>query len=103
MKSNHKKSEKSPSSRELTSAKFGSVTIQVKPPTTAEIDRNIRAGQFALRRARHKIISPGVEFKVDRGIPLYSVDPQNPDILIRKLNGKKEKVRFKNGRLELCR
>jgi|GEM_PF-5915528 len=83
--------------------KFGSVTIVVSPPTQIEVKRNIKAGQAALLRAKKSFLTPGVKLSISRGVPLFSVDSDNPSLLVRKLNGKNDRGILRNGQFEVCK
>lgn len=83
---------------------FGSVTIEGRPldVTVEHIERNIRMGREALARFGEALIAPGVKLSRDRDIPKYRVDPDHPAILIRELNGRSERVAFRNGKFEVA-
>jgi hypothetical protein len=81
---------------------FGSVTMIVSAPSSTEVKRNIRAGQKALSRAKNVFLTPGVKLDVAKGVPLFSVDLDNPELLVRKLNGKRERGFIRNGQFEVC-
>ena len=76
---------------------FGSVTVRAAVPATADIDRNVASGQSALARARAAMLKPGVRLSTRKDVPLYHVDPDRPDEVIRKLDGKVERGRFVDG------
>lgn len=77
---------------------FGSVTIETTPPDEAEIKRNIKAGQDAFRRAKHVLVTPGVELNIPDDVPLFHADPNEPDKIVRVLHGKTERGKIVNGR-----
>ncbi|HPL64787.1 MAG: hypothetical protein PHG91_09845 [Syntrophales bacterium] len=79
------------------SVKFGSVKVTAPAVSGAEVKRNIKAGQTAFARAKKKIITPGVRIKTAKGVPLFIADPKNPDLLIRKCDGKLERGKFVKG------
>lgn len=76
---------------------FGSVTVRAATLPKAEIAKNVASGQSALERARAKIIKPGVRLAARKDVPLYHVDPNVPDEVIRKLDGKTDRGRFIDG------
>ncbi|MGN6820461.1 MAG: hypothetical protein ACTHJR_17510 [Sphingomonas sp.] len=76
---------------------FGSVTVRAAKPPEADIEKNVASGQSALARARATMLKPGVRLSTSRDVPLYHVDPNKPDEVIRKLGGKTERGRFVNG------
>lgn len=77
--------------------KFGSVIITALGPTEKEIRRNIKLGQDALARGAMALTRRGVRIKRQKDVPLFSTDPKDPSLLIRKLNGKKTRGRFIDG------
>jgi len=78
----------------------GSVTVSVSKPTEAMVKKNRAASGLALSRAMKEIIKPGVKLNPARGVPLYQADPDNPDLIIRKLDGKLETGRFVAGKFK---
>lgn len=78
----------------------GSVTVSVSKPTQEMVKRNLAASGVALSRAMKEIIKPGVKLNPAKGVPLYQADPENPDLIIRKLDGKLEKGRFVAGKFK---
>ena len=81
---------------------FGSVTVVVRSPSSGELVRNIKAGQTAFRRAKDIFSSPGAKIRVSKDVPLFSVDPKNPQFLIRRLAGKKERGVLHGHKFEVC-
>ena len=76
----------------------GNVTVLVKPPSKAEIRRNIKSGQSAMKRGLKVIAKPGVTLE-PRTTPIYYADPEHPGKIIRELNGEKVSGTFSiNGR-----
>lgn len=66
---------------------FGNVTIHVTPPSAKAIQANIQAGQKALKRACSALINPGFILAKVKGVPYYYGFPDDPDLLIRDLDG----------------
>lgn len=79
---------------------FGSAMVDGGAMNAEEIRRNTRAGQKALSRAMRVIVRKGVDLPSVRDIPLFSADPDNPERLIRLLNGKREYGRFIKGQFQ---
>ena len=50
-----------------------------------------------MARALVRLTRPGIRLRPKRGIPLFQVDENDPDILIRDLNGKRERGVFQDG------
>ena len=76
---------------------FGSVTVHVRAPSKSAVQRNIKAGQFALERATKGLARSGVKIEISAGIPMFHADPIHPDRLVRELDGVRELGRFVNG------
>ena len=82
--------------------KFGSVTVKVHPPHKAEVERNVKAGQSALARARETLIKSGIKMKIAKGVPIFHADAKLPGQLVRRLDGKSESGMFVNGKFKFC-
>ncbi len=67
--------------------RFGTVTVVGNKPDPDTIARNIGAGHDALSRAVDAFLVPGVQLKIRKGVPLFRVDAENPQVLIRELDG----------------
>lgn len=74
------------------------MTVEAARPSSAEVKRNVLAGQKALLRAKDAFLAPDVNIRAEKDVPLFSVDPANPTV--RKLNGKKERGVLENGVFE---
>lgn len=81
---------------------FGSVTVQALSPNPVEVDRNIKAGQLALARARDELVKPGVRIGFAKGVPLFHADPKRPGKVVRELNGKRESGEFVGDEFIVC-
>lgn len=82
--------------------KFGSVTVKVHPPHKAEVERNVKAGQSALARARETLIKSGIKMKIAKGVPIFHADAKLPGQLVRRLDGKSESGVFVKGKFKVC-
>jgi hypothetical protein len=80
----------------------GSVTVSVSKPTIEMVRKNLAASEAALSRVRSEIVKPGVKLNPAKGVPLYQVDPENPDLLIRKLDGSFAKGRLVAGKFKVA-
>jgi hypothetical protein len=82
---------------------FGSVIIEgLSDVASEDVRRNVAIGNSALVRARKAFIEPGVKLSLDDSVAKYHADPDHPGILIRELNGRRERVAFSNGKFELA-
>lgn len=82
--------------------KFGSVTVKVRAPHEVEVKRNVKAGQFALARAREALVKRGIKMKVAKGVPIFHADPKLPGQLVRRLDGKSQSGVFVDGKFKAC-
>lgn len=87
--------------RRRTRVKVGDVTVAVHKPTAAEVRQNVDKGNEALKRLREKLIRPGVRVYARKDVPLYSADPDQPGVYIRKLNGQTDRGVLENGRFRV--
>jgi hypothetical protein len=81
----------------------GAVTIKVSPASDTEVKRNIIIGQNALKRASSKIAQSGVTLNMAKNIPLFHADPENPDLFIRELQGKRQSGKLVDGKFKAAR
>lgn len=82
--------------------KIGAVTVEVPKPSRAEVLRNIRSGQSALKRVQERLTRPGVTLKnMPANVPLYHADPKDANLLIRTLGKTKTTGRFVDGKFRV--
>ena len=84
-----------------TPIKFGAVTVMIAPPSAAEIESNIREGQSALLRAKQAFIKTGVKISRPKGKPLYFGSPENPEWIIREVDGVRTVGKYVGGRFRV--
>lgn len=77
---------------------FGSVTVKVTLPSAEIRQRNIEEGQAALVRAKKVLVKHGVKIPRVKGKPLYFGSPDQPNIIIRELDGVRTPGKFIGGR-----
>ncbi len=77
--------------------KVGGVFVTGDKASAAEVKQAVATSTDMLERLGKKIARPGVRLRSARGIPLFSADPDRPDRLVRKLNGKTEHGVLENG------
>lgn len=80
---------------------FGSVTVMVRPPTKAEVQRNVEQSTKALARALKRLVRPGVRLYPKRGVPLYWGDEERPGKFVRLLDGKRDLGILENGEFKV--
>jgi hypothetical protein len=71
--------------------RFGDVTVTAPRPSDEEIRRNVEASTAALKRALPAFLRPGVRIYPKKDVPLFWADEDDPNVCIRKLNGKIER------------
>lgn len=77
--------------------RFGDVTVTAPAPSRALVERNVKLSTQALERVAKRLAWPGVVLRAKKNVPLFSVDNDNPDVLIRQRNGKIERGTIVNG------
>lgn len=77
---------------------FGSVTVTVRTPTEAEVQRNVEQSTQALARALKRVVKPSVRLYPKRGVPLYWGDEDHPGKFVRLLDGKHDLGVLENGK-----
>jgi hypothetical protein len=88
-----------PGSRKVKTRKtrFGSVTVTAPPPSKAMVQHSVKASTQALDRVTERLAKAGVRLPAKKDVPFYSLDSDNPDVMIRKLNGKIERGSLVDG------
>ncbi|MCP2008606.1 hypothetical protein [Duganella violaceipulchra] len=76
----------------------GSITIRAKKPTAQQMVRARGEGKRAAIALAGVLAEPGVELIFEPGTPIFSVDPQDPNLVIRELDGRTARGYFKNGK-----
>jgi hypothetical protein len=84
-------------SRKRARVKVGGVFVTGDKASAAEVKQSVAKSTDMLARLGEKIARPGVRLQTARGVPLFSADPDRPDRLVRKLNGKTERGILENG------
>lgn len=82
--------------------RFGSVTVTAPAPSKAVIQGNVRASTQALERVSSRLAKAGVRVRPKKDVPLYSLDSDDPDVMIRKLNGKIERGTLVDGAFKVA-
>jgi hypothetical protein len=79
------------------SVTFGEVSVVVTQPTDEAIQKGVKASAKVIRELGKRLLTPGVEIKRARDVPVFTADPHDPSRVIRKLNGKSEVGYFVRG------
>jgi hypothetical protein len=77
--------------------RFGSVQMTAISRDANRYKANVASGRAALQRARHAFTEPGIVLHHRKGVPVFVADAQDPSILIRKVDGREERVRLVDG------
>ncbi|CAN5652841.1 hypothetical protein BH10PSE5_BH10PSE5_21760 [soil metagenome] len=83
--------------RKRARVKIGGVFISGDKASPAEVRTAVAKSTAALGRLGKKIAKPGVRLYVARDVPLFSADPDHPDRVIRKLNGRTDRGVLEDG------
>ena len=89
-------------SAKMTTVTFGSVTVTGPAPSEEVVRENIAASRRALERALDAFKKPGIRLPRRRYVPLYRADPNEPNILIRELNGREERGTMLDGQFVIA-
>lgn len=84
-------------SRKRTRVKIGGVFVTGDKASAAQVKRSVALSSDMLDRLASKVAKPGVRLYAGRSVPLYSVDPDHPGRVVRKLNGKVDRGVLENG------
>ena len=93
----------STNSTKMTTVTFGSVTVTGPAPSEAVVRENIAASRRALEGALDAFKKPGIRLPRRRNVPLYRADPNEPNILIRELNGREERGTMSEGQFIIAK
>ncbi len=80
--------------RDLLDISEGSIAIRAKKPTAQQLVRARGEG----KRSAIMMVEPGVELSLEPGTPIFSVDRQDPNLVIRELDGRLTRGYFKDGK-----
>lgn len=83
--------------RKRTRVKIGGVLVTGDKASAAQVKRSVELSSDMLVRLASKVAKSGVRLYAGRSVPLYSVDPDQPGRVVRKLNGKVEHGVLENG------
>ncbi|MEG3162420.1 hypothetical protein U1763_18110 [Sphingomonas sp. LB2R24] len=77
--------------------KFGDVTVTAPAPSATMVKHNVKRSTEALERLAKRLGKPGVSIRARKNVPLFSLDSDNPDVMIRTMNGRTERGRMVDG------
>jgi hypothetical protein len=73
------------------------VTVTGKAPSAKLVRQNVQRSTEALERLAERLAKPGVTLRARKGVPLFSCDSDDPEVMIRTLDGKTERGRIVDG------
>lgn len=82
---------------DLVTVRCGNVTVTGPRPSPDKVMANVRRSTKALVRVADRLCKPGVTLRPRKGVPRYSLDRDDPKIIIRKLDGCITRGFFANG------
>ncbi|WP_298965930.1 hypothetical protein [uncultured Methylobacterium sp.] len=81
----------------LTTTKFGNVTVTGAAPSAESVERSVRQSSEALARLGERLAKPGIRLRPKKNVPLFWIDDDDPDLFVRRLNGRIERGRLVDG------
>ncbi len=83
---------------ELIDISSGSITIRAKKTTAAQLVRGRGDGKGAVIGLSDALTGPDVDPTFEPGTPVFSADYQDPNLVIRRLDGRVARGYFKDGK-----
>jgi len=60
----------------------------------------LELSRMAMRELRGRLLKPGVKLTDRKGVPKFYADEADPAVVVRELDGKRERGRFENGQFK---
>ena len=60
----------------------------------------LELSRTAMRELRGRLLKPGVKLTDRKGVPKFYADEADPAVVVRELDGKRERGRFENGQFK---
>ena len=79
---------------------FGEVSVQVTKPSEKAVQKGVKTSAKVIRDLGKRLLTPGVQIKPVKGVPVLTADPHDPKRVIRQLNGKSEVGHFVRGQFK---
>lgn len=80
---------------------FGRVTVHGPKASKLSVKEGADRSHQSLKRATKVIAKSGISLRVKKGVPLYFLDADDPEIVYRKLNGTTDRGRFVDGHFKV--
>ncbi|WP_199520207.1 hypothetical protein [Fulvimarina endophytica] len=85
------------SGRRGRTVKFGDVTVTAPAPSATAVKHNVERSTEALERLARRFARPGVSIRARKDVPLFSLDSEDPDVMVRTMNGRTERGHMVDG------
>lgn len=85
---------------DIVEVKFGEVTLFGAKPSAESVRENVERSSDALSGLPNALLAPGIVLTKKRGIAYYSVDENDPAIIVRSLDDIEERGRMVDGMFE---
>lgn len=82
----------------LVRTKLGDVTVSGTRPNPELVKAHVARSTAALSMISMSLSRPGVYLPAKKGVPRYSADENNPEIILRQLDGKMSVGRLIDGK-----
>jgi hypothetical protein len=79
---------------------YGAVSIVTRQPSSTELKKNLKESTVVIKRFGERIAKPGVKLPNLVGVPKFSVDSKDASLIVRDLNGKKQRGMFVKGKFK---
>lgn len=84
---------------ELVEIAFGSATLRAPRVSEESRARGVEDSRRAMRALADAVLAlPGIKLQRKVGVPLFYVDTEDPTLIVRELDGMKQRGRFEDGR-----
>jgi hypothetical protein len=80
--------------------KFGDSVIEGLRPSPEAVEINVKRSTDALEQAGKRLFVPGVRLRSKKDVPQFFADDKDPEIIVRRLNGRLQRGRLVNGSFE---
>lgn len=77
--------------------RLGYVVVRMAAPDEAAINAGVEFSTDGLLRAKTQLARPGVVIRTKKDVPLYHLDENDSNIVIRKLNGQVDRGVLQDG------
>ncbi len=81
--------------------RFGDVVVTGSAPSEALVAAQVARSSEALARLATRLVRPGIGLRARKGVPRFSVDPVDPQLFVRELDGRTERGRLVDGTFQV--